>query len=50
MTKKTTVTTTLRIPETLYNEVKKLAKKDNRSINYTLISLIKCPLEKKKEK
>ncbi len=47
--KNSNVQTSVRFPEDIYNELKKLAKKNNMSFNNVVISCIKYALEDTKK-
>ena len=42
-----TVTTTIRIPESILEQVKQLAKRRERSMNYVLVELIRTELKRR---
>ena len=42
-----TVTTTIRVPESMLDQVKQLAKRRDRSMNWMLLDLIREALEKR---
>ena len=47
--KNSNVQTSIRFPENIYNELKKIAKKNNMSFNNVVISCIKYALEDTKK-
>lgn len=44
------ITSNIRIPEEIWNEIKKIAEKEERSINSQIIYILKTYLEKQKNK
>lgn len=44
------ITSNIRIPEEIWNEIKKIAEKEERSINSQIIYILKNYLEKQKNK